>query len=91
MDIPSGIDELVKLQRETLARLTVGPAELLDVIAVGSLLGIAENTVWALARGGDFPQPIDLGIKKTMWRRTEVLEWIKRRKPKRKKPKRVSP
>lgn len=90
MDIGAGIDELVKLQRETLARLSAGPAELLDVDAVAALVGVSPNTVWSLNRNGDFPSPVDVGVDVTRWRRTEILTWIARRKP-RKKPKRVSP
>lgn len=91
MDIGNGIDELVRLQRETLARLSAGPAELLDVDAVAALVGVSPNTVWSLNRSGDFPSPVDVGVDVTRWRRAEILTWISKRKPKRKKPKRVSP
>lgn len=89
MGIANDIEELVRLQRETLARLCAGPAELLDIDAAAALVAVSPNTLWAMASGSDFPSPVDIGIKKTLWRRTEILDWIKRRKPKR-KPKRAT-
>jgi len=88
MSITSDIDELVKLQRATLARLSVGPAELLDVEAVAVLIGVSANTVWLLTRNGGFPLPVDIGVELTRWRRSEILTWIEKRKP-RKKPKKT--
>lgn len=50
-------------------------AELLNVNAVASLLGISSRQVYRLADRGRMPRPVRLGAL-VRWRRAELLEWI---------------
>lgn len=39
------------------------------------------STIWRLARDGDFPQPLKLGLRATGWRLSDIQAWIKSRVP----------
>lgn len=54
-----------------------GPAaaELLDVGAVGQLLGCSARHVYRLADGGRMPSPVKLNSL-VRWRRAEIDAWI---------------
>lgn len=61
---------------------TVGPeprpavnAELLDVRAVGHLLGCSARHVYRLSDAGRMPRPLKLGAL-VRWHRGAVMQWI---------------
>ena len=45
-------------------------------------LGISHTTLWRLRRSGDFPQPIQLSLRRIGWRQDEVEEYLKSRQAK---------
>lgn len=51
-------------------------AELLDVAAVGALLGgVSQRTIYRWSDAGRMPRPLKLGAL-TRWRRDDVTAWI---------------
>ncbi|EXA93893.1 prophage CP4-57 regulatory family protein [Acinetobacter sp. 1295259] len=38
---------------------------------------MGESTIWNKVRSGDFPQPIRLSTRLTVWRIEDIEEWIK--------------
>jgi prophage regulatory protein len=47
------------------------------VSALATRLGISKNTIWRLVRKGEFPKPIKLSEKVTVWKAEDVLAWMK--------------
>lgn len=41
------------------------------------LIGVSEKTLWEWVRKGDFPQPIKLSPTITVWRATDIAEWMR--------------
>ncbi|AMM27578.1 MULTISPECIES: helix-turn-helix transcriptional regulator [Acinetobacter] len=41
------------------------------------ILPMGESTIWNKVRSGDFPQPIRLSTRLTVWRIEDIEEWIK--------------
>lgn len=41
------------------------------------LIGVSEKTLWEWVRKGVFPQPIKLSQTITVWRATDITEWMK--------------
>lgn len=41
------------------------------------LIGVSEKTLWEWVRKGEFPQPIKLSPTITVWRATDIAEWMK--------------
>ncbi|ESK56724.1 helix-turn-helix transcriptional regulator [Acinetobacter tjernbergiae] len=41
------------------------------------LIGVSEKTLWEWVRKGEFPQPIKLSPTITVWRATDISEWMK--------------
>ncbi len=41
------------------------------------ILPIGRSTIWLWVRQGRFPEPIKLGSGVTVWRRDEVLLWLR--------------
>ena len=60
---------------ERIAGPEQAPAELLDVNAVGKLLGCSPRHVYRLSDAGKMPPPLRLGAL-VRWRRSAVLGWI---------------
>ncbi len=50
-------------------------AELLDVRAVGAMLGCSARHVYRLADAGRMPRPVKLGAL-VRWRRAELASWL---------------
>lgn len=40
------------------------------------LIGVSDKTIWQWVKQGQFPAPIKLSDGVTVWRMSEVLEWI---------------
>ncbi|WP_278345336.1 helix-turn-helix transcriptional regulator [Acinetobacter sp. 16] len=40
------------------------------------LIGVSEKTLWEWVRKGEFPQPIKLSPTITVWRATDIAEWM---------------
>ena len=41
------------------------------------LIGVSEKTLWEWVRKGEFPQPLKLSPTITVWRGTDIAEWMK--------------
>ncbi len=41
------------------------------------LIGVSEKTLWEWVRKGEFPQPIKLSPTITVWRSSDIAEWMK--------------
>ncbi|MEQ1400735.1 AlpA family phage regulatory protein [Acinetobacter baumannii] len=41
------------------------------------ILPLGESTIWDKVRSGDFPQPIRLSTRLTVWRIEDIEAWIK--------------
>ncbi|HCU75251.1 helix-turn-helix transcriptional regulator [Acinetobacter sichuanensis] len=41
------------------------------------LIGVSEKTLWEWVRKGEFPQPLKLSPTITVWRATDIAEWMK--------------
>ena len=54
---------------------------LLRIDDVCFLTGLGRSTVYAMVKGGDFPQPVQLHGACVAWRETEVDTWIAARPP----------
>lgn len=54
----------------------------LRVSQVADKLGIAVSTVWWWARESrhDFPKPVHIGSRISVWNEAEIEEWIAKRK-----------
>ncbi|MDR1085573.1 MAG: AlpA family phage regulatory protein [Deltaproteobacteria bacterium] len=54
-----------------------GFSDLLTVVQVASIFGIAKSTVWNWAKRLDgFPKPIKLGKRITRWKKADILAYI---------------
>ena len=49
----------------------------LRVHEVAQMLSINKSTVWAWNKKGDFPKGIKLSERVTVWRLSEIEEWIR--------------
>ena len=45
--------------------------------ASNGLIGVSEKTLWEWVRKGEFPQPLKLTPTITVWRATDIAEWMK--------------
>lgn len=43
---------------------------------VMSLTGLAKSTIWLWVKEGKLPQPIKLSPRVTVWKLTEIEEWL---------------
>lgn len=43
------------------------------------LIGVSEKTLWEWVRKGEFPQPIRLSPTITVWRSSDITEWMKQK------------
>jgi len=43
------------------------------------LIGVSEKTLWEWVRKGEFPQPIRLSPTITVWRASDIAEWMKQK------------
>jgi excisionase family DNA binding protein len=77
------LGETIMLQTQTATAERIGGphpqptthAELLDVKAVGQLLGCSARHVYRLSDSGKMPRPMKLGAL-VRWNRSAVLAWI---------------
>ena len=71
-----------------MARLTAQPApaeihseknlpELCRITHLLPILPIGRSTIWLWVRQGRFPEPLKLGSGVTVWRRDDVLLWLR--------------
>jgi prophage regulatory protein len=49
---------------------------LLRLSAVESLTGLKRAHLYGLARRGQFPKPIKIGVRASAWRASQVHAWI---------------
>ncbi len=47
--------------------------------ALAKHFGVDRGTIWAWARKGDFPAPIQLSPQMTRWRWSDVEQWVQSR------------
>lgn len=47
--------------------------------AVEQLTGLKRAHIYGLARRGQFPRPIKIGIRASAWRASQVQDWIERK------------
>lgn len=40
------------------------------------LLPLGESTIWEMVRRGEFPQPIRISNRITVWRSSDIIEWM---------------
>lgn len=40
------------------------------------LLPLGESTIWEMVRRGDFPEPIQLSNRITVWKSSDILQWM---------------
>lgn len=72
------ITEQVTRQVTEMKRREQAPG-LLKLPEVIARTGFKKSKIWALARAGEFPQPLKLGPKASAWREHEVSEWVRGR------------
>jgi prophage regulatory protein len=51
------------------------PMRMLRIKEVKVLLGLAQSTIWALAKQGRFPKPFRLADRASAWRIRDLVEW----------------
>lgn len=51
------------------------PMRMLRIKEVKVLLGLAQSTIWALAKQGKFPKPFRLADRASAWRIKDLVEW----------------
>lgn len=49
----------------------------LRVHEVAEMLSVGKSTIWAWSKKGDFPNGIKLSDRVTVWRLSEIEEWIR--------------
>ena len=49
----------------------------LRVNEVSEMLSIGISTIWAWSKKGDFPNGIKLSDRVTVWRLSEIEEWVR--------------
>jgi len=70
-----------QLQKEQTSRLPTDPLQAGSNLRVSALvvrLGMSKSTIWRLARDpkSDFPRPLKLSDKITVWSADAVLAWL---------------
>ena len=60
--------------------MVVTELKYLRAYQVLDLLQIAESTLWWWVSRGEFPPPIKLSKKVTVWLEKDVMEWIENKK-----------
>ena len=50
--------------------------KLLRLPQVMELTAAARSTIWKWVKEGEFPQPVKLSPRVTVWRLSEIEEWI---------------
>ena len=50
---------------------------MISIKEASKILGVSEKTLWEWVRKGEFPQPIKLSPTITVWRATDIAEWMK--------------
>lgn len=50
--------------------------QLLRIPQVMELTGLAKSTVWLWVKQGKLPSPIKLSTRVTVWKRSDLEEWI---------------
>jgi len=48
----------------------------LRVHEVAEMLSVGKSTIWAWCKAGKFPAAIKLGDRVTVWRLSEIEEWV---------------
>jgi predicted DNA-binding transcriptional regulator AlpA len=51
--------------------------QLLDIKAVGALVGLKSSAIQDRVRRGDFPEPIRMGARCTRWPAGAVRQWLR--------------
>ena len=50
--------------------------KLIKLNDVKKLTQLGESTIYKLMEKGNFPLPVNLGIKVRRWRKQDIIEWI---------------
>jgi prophage regulatory protein len=65
--------------------LSVPPVRYLRRRQVEHITGLATSSVYRLVQAGGLPKPYQLSANTVGWKESEILEWCKTRKPRRRK------
>jgi predicted DNA-binding transcriptional regulator AlpA len=57
-----------------------GDDRILRTKDVQRLTGISRSTIWRLEKSGQFPRRVALGLSSIGWLKSDVLEWLEKRK-----------
>ncbi|EWH09032.1 phage transcriptional regulator AlpA [Catenovulum agarivorans DS-2] len=52
---------------------------LIKLKTVLNVTGLGRSTLYEYVKNGQFPKPVDLGIRNVAWVESEVEEWIQQR------------
>jgi prophage regulatory protein len=52
------------------------PSKLIRIEEVSSITTLAKSTIWAKVANGAFPKPIKLGTNVSVWRESDIADWI---------------
>lgn len=67
------------MKQKTTPPTTAETVEFSRAADLAKTLGVSINTIWRLAKAHDktqFPRPIKLSDKVTVWRVRDVLDWV---------------
>jgi prophage regulatory protein len=57
------------------------PDTLIRLPQVLQRTGLSRATLYRLAKTGDFPRPVKIGLRASAWRSREINEWVATRVP----------
>jgi prophage regulatory protein len=52
------------------------PSKLIRIEEVSNITTLAKSTIWAKVANGAFPKPIKLGANVSVWRESDIVDWI---------------
>ena len=47
---------------------------------VVQMVGLSKPTIYRMAREGQFPRPVKIGVRASGWRKSEVERWAEERR-----------
>lgn len=73
----------VPTQTDRLLRLTdlVGRKATPAKPAIQGMLSVSASWVWSMVRAGKFPKPIKLGERTTVWKQSDIMNYIAAHQP----------
>ena len=54
--------------------------DLLTAAEVSAMVRLDRSTIFRLRRKGQFPPPVDRGVRTNVWRRADIEAWLDRRR-----------